>query len=251
VSEPDGGAGWQPFGLGDGVLGMFTSRAGGASPPPFASLNLSKTVGDEPAAVQRNRELVAAACGLLAGQLAWMEQVHGTEVARVSERQLPPAQPRADAIFTDVPGLALCVQVADCAPVLIADPEAGLVGAAHAGRAGVAAGVVPALIAAMTAAGAQPARMVARIGPAICGGCYEVPAELQDQVAAAVPAAACRTRAGSAGIDIRAGVTAQLASAGIDQVSVDPRCTAEDSGLYSYRRDGPTGRFAGLVWLTT
>jgi polyphenol oxidase len=216
VSEPDGGAGWQPFGLGDGVLGMFTSRAGGASPPPFASLNLSKTVGDEPAAVQRNRELVAAACGLLAGQLAWMEQVHGTEVARVSERQLPPAQPRADAIFTDVPGLALCVQVADCAPVLIADPEAGLVGAAHAGRAGVAAGVVPALTAAMTAAGAQPARMVARIGPAICGGCYEVPAELQDQVAAAVPAAACRTRAGSAGIDIRAGVTAQLASAGID-----------------------------------
>ncbi|HEY2549783.1 MAG TPA: peptidoglycan editing factor PgeF [Streptosporangiaceae bacterium] len=250
MSEPDGVAGWQSFPLGPGVLGMFTSRAGGASEPPFSSLNLSGSVGDEPAAVQRNRELVAGACGLRADQLACMHQVHGADVARVSAQQPPDAAPRADAIFTDAPGLALCVLVADCAPVLIADPQAGLVGAAHAGREGMAAGVVPALAGAMTSAGAQPARMVARIGPAICGGCYEVPADLRDRVAEVVPEAGCRTRAGTAGIDIRAGLAAQLARAGIRQVSADPRCTAETPGLYSYRRDGATGRFAGLVWLT-
>jgi YfiH family protein len=251
VSEPSGQAGWQPFRLAPGVLGMFTGRAGGASPAPFASLNLGGSVGDKPAAVQRNRELVAAACGLGADQLAWMHQVHGTDVVRVSAGQLRPRPPRADAIFTDARCLALCVLVADCAPVLIADPQAGLVGAAHAGREGMAAGVVPALAGAMTAAGAQPARMLAMIGPAICGGCYEVPAELRDRVAEAVPEAACRTRAGTAGIDIRAGVAAQLASAGVHQVSWDPRCTAETAGLYSYRRDGATGRIAGLIWLTS
>ncbi len=157
------------------------------------------------------------------------------------------AAPRSDAIFTGSPAVALGVLVADCAPVLLADPSAALIGAAHAGRAGLAAGVVPALVTAMCQAGASAARMRAVIGPAICGRCYEVPAELHDQVAATVPEAACVTRKGSHGIDIRAGVRSQLAEAGLADISDDRRCTAESAELFSYRRDGRTGRFAGLI----
>ena len=165
---------------------------------------------------------------------------------RADEPRQPPA---VDALCTDVPGRPLGVLVADCAPVLIADPRARVIGAAHAGREGMAAGVVPALVRAMTGAGADPAQLRAVIGPAICGGCYEVPAQLRARIAAAVPEAGCVTRRGSPGIDVRAGVGAQLAAAGVLAVSRDPRCTAETPALYSYRRDGRTGRFAGLVWL--
>jgi len=133
--------------------------------------------------------------------------------------------------------------------VLIADPVAGLVGAAHAGRPGLTAGVVSALVMAMAQAGADPGRMHAVIGPAICGQCYEVPAAMRDQVAAAVPESACLTAAGTPGIDLRAGLRAQLANLGVSQVGSDDRCTAESADLFSYRRDGQTGRFAGLVWL--
>jgi polyphenol oxidase len=152
-------------------------------------------------------------------------------------------------MFTDLPGQALCVLVADCAPVLLADPHARIVGAAHAGREGLAAGVVPALVSAMTAAGASPARMRAVIGPAICGRCYEVPVELQARVGNRVPAAVCPTAAGTCGLDLAAGLRAQLAAAGVARIGADGRCTRESPDLYSYRRDGRTGRFAGLVWL--
>lgn len=153
-------------------------------------------------------------------------------------------------MFTQSPALALAVNVADCAPVLLADPHARLVGAAHAGRPGMAAGVVPALVAAMTDAGAEPARMHALVGPSICGRCYEVPARMRDEVAAVVPGSACRTRKGTPGIDLRAGLHAQLARTGITAIADDLRCTAESGELYSYRRDGDTGRFAGVIWLT-
>jgi YfiH family protein len=149
-----------------------------------------------------------------------------------------------------VPGLALGVLSADCAAVLVADPDAGIVGAAHAGREGMARGVVKALVREMAEAGADPARMSAAVGPAICGRCYEVPAALRDEVAAQVPGSACLTRAGTPGLDLHAGISGQLASLGIQTVRRDGRCTAEDPGLYSYRRDGVTGRFAALIWLT-
>jgi polyphenol oxidase len=110
---------------------------------------------------------------------------------------------------------------------------------------------VPALISAMTAAGARPARMRAVTGPAICGRCYEVPAELQARVSAVVPAAACATATGTCGLDIAAGVRAQLEQAGVSQAGADGRCTRESPGLYSYRRDGRTGRGAGLIWLAS
>ncbi len=152
-------------------------------------------------------------------------------------------------MFTDVPGKALCVLVADCVPVLIADPAAGLVGAAHAGREGLVAGVVPTLVTAMIAAGASPARMRAVTGPAICGRCYEVPAEMQARVSAIVPDARCDTSAGTSGLDIAAGVRAQLASAGVAKITADGRCTTRIGRpvLLPARRDHWPLRRAGLA----
>jgi polyphenol oxidase len=238
----------QPVELAPGVRAMFTSRVGGVSAAPYDTLNMSGTSGDEASAVAANRRRVAQACRLRPERLNWMHQVHGCAVSQVlaTPHEEPP---EADAMFTDVPGRALAVVVADCAPVLLADPQARVVGAAHAGREGMAAGVVPELVSAMTAAGAGPARLHAVIGPHICGGCYEVPAQMRARVADQVAEAACVTRAGTPGIDIGAGIKAQLARAGVRTVTSDARCTAEDPELYSYRRDGRTGRLAGLVWL--
>jgi len=105
-------------------------------------------------------------------------------------------------------------------------------------------------VTAMIAAGASAATMRAVTGPAICGGCYEVPAQMQARVSAIVPAAKCETSAGTGGLDIAAGARAQLAEAGVASITADGRCTRESDDLYSYRRDGVTGRFAGLVWLS-
>ena len=232
--------------LGDGVFVAFSGRGGGVSSGPFESLNLGLGIGDDVGAVAANRAALAAACGVAAADLAWMRQVHSAEVCYVGAGMAEPPGP-VDAIFTDVPGRPLCVLVADCVPVLVADPVARIIGAAHSGREGMVAGVVPALITAMTAAGASPARMRALTGPSICGGCYEVPADLQDRVSAVVPEARCQTFAGTAGLDIAAGVRAQLAAAGVGWFRSVPQCTKESDDLYSYRRDGTTGRFAGLV----
>jgi polyphenol oxidase len=251
--------------LGPGARAALTGRDGGFSHGPYGMLNMGAGSGDSMQTVLRNRALVAAACGLAPDRLVWMRQVHGTTVTEVtgpvgpagppeaagrSEPAGPPDPPR-DAMFTSVPGLALGVLGADCPAVLLADPVARMVGAAHSGREGTADGVVPALVRAMVAAGAAAGRMHALIGPGICGGCYEVPAEMRDRVAAAALGTGCRTRAGTPGLDLRAGIAAQLAAAGVPHVRADGRCTAEDDGLYSYRRDGRTGRIAGLVWLTT
>lgn len=260
-TRPRGGedllnAALEPAELAPGVLALFTGRAGGVSAAPYDTLNLGGATGDDGAAVAANRERVAQACGTEVARLTWMHQVHGCAVAdaRAIAPAAPgqPAQPPdVDAIFTGTPGQVLGVIVADCAPVLLADPQARVVAAAHAGREGMAAGVITETVAAMTAAGADPARMHAVIGPHICGGCYEVPAQMRDRVAARVPEAGCVTRQGTPGIDIGAGVEAQLARAGIRNVTADGRCTAETPGLYSYRRDGRTGRFAGLIWLAS
>lgn len=234
--------------LADGLGAAFTTRGGGVSRPPYDTLNLGGGVGDAAAEVTANRELTATALGLDAERVVWMRQVHGADVAYVT-RPEPARSPQVDAVVTTVPGLALAVLVADCTPVLLADPQARVVGAAHAGRPGTAAGVVPATVTAMCERGADPARMVAVLGPAICGGCYEVPAALRDEVAAAVPETWSTTRQGTPGLDIRAGVAAQLRAAGITRTRTDPRCTRESAELFSYRRDGRTGRFAGYIWL--
>ena len=228
---------------------LVTDRSDGASAAPYDSLNLGDHVGDDPAAVTRNRAAVAAEAAVAPDRLVFMRQTHGVRVAVVDGP--PPAgrPPDADAMVTTVPGLALAVLVADCAPVLLVSSTHAVLGVAHAGRRGMVAGVVPATLAAMADAGAPVSSVHARIGPAVCGACYEVPASLQEEVAAAVPGARARSRGGRPALDVRAGLVDQLRSAGVASVEVDPACTAESPRLYSYRRDGVTGRFAGVAVL--
>jgi YfiH family protein len=225
-----------------------TDRRGGRSRSPYDTFNLGDHVGDVPDDVAGNRARVARELRVPEDRLVWMSQVHGTGVTVVEGPQDGPV-PDTDALVTRRPGLLLCVLVADCVPVLLADPVAGVVAAVHVGREGVRRGVVPAALAAMTQLGARPTDVSALLGPAVCGACYEVPPAMQSEVARVAPAAAVRTRRGTPGLDLRAGLTEMLAGAGVAEVVQDPRCTVEDPRLFSHRRDGVTGRQAGLVWL--
>lgn len=230
------------------VGAAFTDRHGGVSRAPYDTLNLGGGVGDDPEAVAENRRRAALAMGADPDRVVFMRQVHSNRVAYV--RDPSESWQEVDAIVTDVPGLALAALAADCAPVLLADEEAGLVGAAHSGRVGTLDGVVPALVAAMTERGARPERITALIGPAICGACYEVPEEMQAAAVAAVPETRATSRDGTPALDLREGIAAQLAAAGVPDVRRDPRCTREDPDLFSHRRDGRSGRLAGYVWMT-
>ena len=175
-----------------------------------------------------------------------VRQVHGAGVLMVDGPDATDDSD-ADAMVSDRPGQALLVRAADCVPVLLADPEVGVVGAAHCGRLGLTAGVVPAAVAAMGERGAR--RIRAWIGPHVCGRCYEVPAPMRDEVADLLPAAGATTSWDTPSLDLGAGVRAQLDAAGIPHHSVD-RCTREDDDLWSYRRDGEAaGRQGGLVWI--
>ncbi len=226
---------------------VVTTRQGGASAPPYDSFNLGEHVGDRPEAVVANRERLATGIGLPGQRLVWMEQVHGRTVTVVDGPQAQPV-PACDALVTSQPRLAVAVLVADCVPILLADPVGQVVAAVHAGRVGARAGVLPAALETMRRLGARIERVEALLGPSACGQCYEVPARMQTDVEARLPGSACRTHQGSAGLDLRAGLWRQLAAAGVARVGVDPRCTIEEPVLYSYRRDGVTGRLAALTW---
>ncbi|MGC0382054.1 peptidoglycan editing factor PgeF [Streptomyces sp. SAI-129] len=227
----------------------FTDRWGGVSAVPYEELNLGGAVGDDPAAVTANRELAAKSLGVDPARVVWMNQVHGADVAVVDGPWGDAPVPRVDAVVTAVRGLALAVLTADCVPVLLADPVSGIAAAAHAGRPGLVAGVVPAAVRAMTELGADPARIVARTGPAVCGRCYEVPEEMRAEVAAVEPAAYAETSWGTPAVDVSAGALAQLERLGVRDRAQSPVCTRESADHFSYRRDRTTGRLAGYVWL--
>lgn len=202
-------------------------------------------LGDRAADADREAALdaVAAATG---AQPVIMRQVHGADV-QVFEDLPDHDVPAADALVATRPGVALLARAADCVPVLVADPHAGVIAAVHSGRPGLAAGVVPAVIARMRALGAG--ELVAWVGPHVCGSCYEVPPEMRDEVAAVVPEARSTTSWGTPALDLGAGVRAQLARAGVDNVREVAVCTREDDAWPSYRRDGEAAtRFAGLIW---
>src|SRR3954464_10328405 len=224
-----------------------TDRRGGRSASPYDSFNLGGHVGDDPADVAANRDRLARELGGGTEQLVWMTQVHGTGVAIVEDADENPVAD-VDALVTATPGLVLCVLVADCVPVLLADPVAGVVAAVHAGREGLRRGVVPATLAAMGRLGSRTGDVTALLGPAVCGACYEVPRAMQAEVARVTPAAAGRPRQGTPGLDLRAGIDEVLRGAGVRQVVHDPRCTVEDRRLFSHRRDGVTGREGRGGW---
>jgi YfiH family protein len=161
--------------------GFFTRR-GGVSTGPFASLNCSLSSADDREAVLENRARVARALGADPDRLLGLTQVHGHAVATAAEPWIAGAGPRADAMVTDRPGIALGIVTADCAPVLFADTQAGVIGAAHAGWRGAVSGVIEATIEAMIALGARADRIAAAVGPCIGQCSYEVGPDLRDAV---------------------------------------------------------------------
>ncbi|MCU1518149.1 MAG: hypothetical protein JWQ75_2870 [Pseudarthrobacter sp.] len=216
-----------------GVSVAFTDTAAG---------NLALHVGDNPADVRRRRGELERSAGIAPGALRFMKQVHGTAVSTVDAGS---GSPEADALVSR--GLPLAVMVADCIPLILVgqDPAGPVLAAVHAGRPGLAAGVIPAAVDRMRSLGATGIQ--AWLGPSICGACYEVPSGLRDDVAAAVPAAWSTTSWGTPGLDLPAGARSQLEAAGVEVLYSGP-CTLENDHLFSYRRNKDTGRFAGLVW---
>jgi hypothetical protein len=223
----------------------FTDRFGGVSAVPYDELNVALASADAPDALAENHRLLFADFAPT-DAVVDLHQVHGATVVLAGTGGFP-EPPDADGSVATAPGVTLMVRAADCVPVLMADPESGVIGAAHSGRPGLVAGVVPATVARMRELGAD--RITAWIGPHVCGSCYEVPAAMQAEVGALVPAAVATTSWGTPSLDIGAGVRAQLAEAGVEVHDLS-RCTRESPDLYSYRRDGDrAGRLAGLIRL--
>jgi YfiH family protein len=236
--------------------GFFTRR-GGVSTGPFASLNCSLSSPDDRGAVLENRGRVADSLDIPRPHLLGCTQIHGTDVVRVETPWQPGAGPKADAMVTDRPNLALGVITADCAPILFADPEAGIAAAAHAGWRGALAGVIEATIAAMTDLGARAERIVAAVGPCIGQASYEVAADLRDAVLAHAPDDARYFadghRAARWQFDLPGYCAARLRAAGVNQVAVTGLDTlAEEDRFFSHRRrtlagGGPIGHQISVI----
>jgi polyphenol oxidase len=217
-----------------GVSVAFTDAGAG---------NLALHVGDDGPSVMRRREELDKAAGIAPRRFQYMNQVHGNDVAVLESAA---AAPTADAMVSR--SLPMAVMVADCIPLVLVGDSGGagpVLGVVHAGRPGLASGVIPAAVDQLRAAGARDIR--AWLGPSICGRCYEVPGELREEVAAVAPSARSTTTWGTPALDLPAGAVSQLESEGV-LVEYRGPCTLETDALFSYRRDRNSGRFAGLVW---
>jgi polyphenol oxidase len=223
-----------------GIRHAFFTREGGVSEGIYASLNAGVGSDDDPARVAENRARMAKAVGVTPERFLTAYQIHSPQVVVAETPWTAETRPRADAIVTRVPGLAVGASTADCGPVLLADAEAGVIGAAHAGWRGALAGVLEAAIAAMETLGADRSRIVAGIGPMINQKNYEVGAELVAQFAKADAANArffTAGRPGHAQFDLPGFIASRLAAAGIAQVEDLAVCTYADPKLfYSFRR---------------
>ena len=228
------------------VRAVATTRAGGVSVGPYASLNLGAHVSDDAQAVSENRLRLRTAVALLRDPV-WLNQVHGTAVVEATPHAVPPA---ADASFARSPGQACVVLTADCLPVLLCDRDGTRVAAAHAGWRGLAGGVVESALRAMDVA---PGRVLAWLGPAIEQEMFEVGPEVREQFVArsAENAQAFKHNArGRWQADLYDLARRELARLDVTQVfGGGLRCYADRDRFYSYRRDGATGRMATLVWM--
>ncbi|MGD8163695.1 purine nucleoside phosphorylase YfiH [Pantoea sp. FN0307] len=228
------------------VRACSTTRAGGVSAGPWDSLNLGDHVGDQPAAVQANRQRLVDMADLPAMPW-WLEQVHGTEVVRLDGR--PPATRRADAVWSNQAGRVCAVMTADCLPVLFCSFDGKEVAAAHAGWRGLCAGVLENTLRQFSA---PPEEIHVWMGPAIGPEAFEVGPEVRAAFMAHDPAAAGAFRAAGDKFyaDLWQLARQRLAAQGVASVSGGGRCTWHDSAhFFSWRRSGTTGRMASLIWL--
>ncbi|MBM4215948.1 MAG: peptidoglycan editing factor PgeF [Gammaproteobacteria bacterium] len=232
------------------VRAAFSLRSGGTSEPPWDTLNLGVHVGDDSAAVLENRRRLVHALRL-PSEPVWLDQVHGKDVIEVDERSRPAvgSRPRADAVVTRTSGIVLAIQVADCLPVLFSSRDGRVLGAAHAGWRGLAAGVLEATVAAM----ATPASdLVAWIGPSIGPAYFEVGGEVREAFLVSQSGADSAFHPNPRGrwqCDLSALARQRLASLGLTRVDGGEWCTAADPvRFFSHRRDQKTGRMAALIW---
>jgi YfiH family protein len=216
----------------------FTKRTGGVSHGAFASLNLGTHVGDELKDVMENRAIVAAK----SGPTQYMNQVHGDRIALIEE--VTEEVPTADALVTGIPGISLAVMVADCIPLLLVSAES--VAAVHVGRRGLVNEITRKTLSVMRDMGAT--KISAIIGPAICGSCYEVSQDIYNEVIAVHPKAQSQTPQGTFALDLPAGLRSVLTDEGVSIIDKF-ECTVENQDYFSYRRDGVTGRQAGIISL--
>ena len=216
----------------------FTNRTGGASTGAFASLNFGLHVGDDPATVMANRESLKGRVG----PIQFMSQEHGNRIALIES--VIDSDPVVDSLVTGIPGINLAVQVADCIPLLLSSAQA--VGAVHVGRKGLVNGVALRTIELMREMGATAISAI--MGPSICGKCYEVSEEIFNEVVQLHPDAAAARIDGSYALDLPAALTTVLRKEGVS-VTQEGNCTVEDPQLFSYRRDGVTGRQVGVISL--
>jgi len=227
------------------ALLVFSTRRGGVSQPPYASLNLGRSTADQPDHVAENRTRLLDAIGVSPSRLVTLGQVHGADVARA---EAPGFHGGHDAVVTRVPGLALAVTSADCLPILFSTDRA--VGAAHAGWRGVASGVAEATLAALCEiAGVPPQRVRVHLGPCIRPCCYEVGPDVAERF----PEQTLERRNGSIRLGLPAAVALRLGAAGLPPGAIADTgaCTAcEPFWYFSHRRDrGITGRHWGVVGL--
>ena len=240
-----------------GVTHAFFGRRGGVSTGDFASLNVSETSGDDLNHVARNRAQALEWIGFPAANLATLKQVHSTIVVPLTSPAAPDARPEGDAIVTATPGLVLGILTADCAPVLLADPDARVIGAFHAGWKGAIGGIAQRTVAAMVALGAAPADIVATIGPTISAANYEVGPDFAADLLARHPAAKARLSRPDGGrehFDLPGFVLDQLRDAGVGLVEDLAICTyAHPERYFSHRyathRGTTTGRQISLIGL--
>ena len=234
--------------------GIFT-RVGGVSRAPFASLNLSRSVGDDPEAVHENNQRMLAVFDMTPNLAATAWLVHGRAVGVMTAADRGGYRQGVDAIITREPGLALTMRFADCVPILFHDPVNHAIGIAHAGWRGVACNVIGATVQALRDHfGTRPLDVWAGIGPCIGVDRYRVGAEVVEQVAPACPLGVPiirRQADGSLCLDLNAAVTAQLQACGVRQIQDAGICTASNpSEWFSHRREGgKTGRFGVVIGL--
>jgi len=237
----------------DGIRHGFLTREGGVSEGAYGSLNCGFASGDEPARVARNRAIAVERLGMPANSLCTARQVHGIEVLVAHEPHPGPSTHEADALVTDRPGITLGELAADCAPVLIADPGARVIGAAHAGWRSALGGVIEAMVSAMERVGGTRERMSAAIGPCIARPSYEVGPELQELFVRDDPANAALFTPVPASdrllFDLKAYVTSRLEAAGIRDATTLPHDTVGDEErFFSARRTrGEGGERFGLL----
>jgi len=244
------------------IAAVVTTRDGGGSSGPYASLNLGLHVGDDPEVVVANRHRAAAAAGLGLDDLVFCSQPHGRGVAVVDRsqrgrgsRSLGDAVADADALVTAAPGVGLVVLVADCVPLVLYEPAAHVVACVHAGWRGTVARVAQAAVEAMAGLGARPNRVLAGIGPAVPASRYQVGDEVADAARACFPTdtdtALQADGRGRWRLDLRAANRRVLVEAGVPagNISLDGTGTGEGTPFFSHRATQPCGRFAAIAAL--